>query len=129
VTRAFLGPLFVVAGVLLVPWAIFLAVTLPGRHVQTRYYDVAWAGFDVALATLLVVTGIGILRGRPWVPSAAVASATMLACDAWFDVLTSQEGGERVLAIVLAVCVEVPVAIACLVIARDWEAVTRQRER
>jgi hypothetical protein len=128
VTRAFLGPLFVVAGVLLVPWAIFLAFTLPGRHVQTRFYDLAWAGFDVALATLLVVTGAGILRGRPWVPFAAVASATMLACDAWFDVLTSREGGERILAIVLAVCVEVPVAVACLVVARDWDPVTPRRE-
>src|SRR5689334_20538489 len=114
--RAWLGPLFLLAGLALVPWAAYLVVTLPGRHAETRYYDVAWGGFDVALAGVLVLTGIGLLRRRLWVQGAAIAAATMLLCDAWFDVLTSAEGTERVVAVVFALCIELPVAFVCILI-------------
>src|SRR5262249_10142913 len=131
--RSSLGPVFVVAGIALVPWAVYLVVTLPGRHVQTRYYDVAWGGFDVALALVLVLTGVGLLVGAGWVQAAAIAAATMLVCDAWFDVLTSTEGDERLVAILFAVLIELPVAVVCVLIARDAElaerrSLTQQRE-
>ena len=40
---------FVALGAVLVPWTLWLAATLPERHVA-RNFDVAWSGFDVALA-------------------------------------------------------------------------------
>jgi hypothetical protein len=127
--RGWLAPLFFLAGLGLLPWTAHLIVTLPNRHLQTGYYDLAWGGFDVALAALLVATGAGLLRRRLWVQSTATAAATMLVCDAWFDVLSSQPGGERLIAIVLAVLVELPSALVCLLIARHVEEVAERAQR
>ncbi len=127
--RGWLAPLFFLAGLGLLPWTAYLVVTLPGRHLQTGYYDLAWGGFDVALAGLLVATGVGLLRRRLWVQSTATAAATMLVCDAWFDVLSSQPGGERLVAVVLAVLVELPSALVCLLIARHVEEVAERAQR
>jgi hypothetical protein len=116
-----LAPLFFLAGVALVPWTIYLFATLPGRHVQSGYYDLAWGGFDAALAAILVATGYGLLRWKRWTGTAAAAAATMLLCDAWFDVLTAGGDGERFVAVVLAAALEVPAAVVCLLIARAVE--------
>src|SRR5262245_50822932 len=108
--RAWLPPVFFLGGLALVPWTLYLIVTLPTRHVQTGYYDLAWGGFDAALAAVLVATGYGILKRSPWAAGAAIAAATMLLCDAWFDVLTAGGDDERIMALVLAAAVEVPAA-------------------
>ena len=127
--RRWLAPLFCLAGIGLVPWTVYLVLTLPGRHLQTGYYDVAWGGFDVGLAALFVTTGIGLLRRKLWVQSTATAAATMLVCDAWFDVLSSEPGRERLLAILLAVAAEMPTAIVCLMIAAHVEEVAERAQR
>lgn len=127
--RRWLAPLFFLAGIGLLPWTAYLILTLPGRHLQTGYYDLAWSGFDVGLAALLVATGIGLLRRRLWVQSTATAAATMLVCDAWFDVLSSRPGRERLIAIVLAVLAELPSALVCLMIARHVEEVAERAQR
>ena len=124
-----LVPLFFLAGVGLLPWTVYLIVTLPGRHLQTGYYDLAWGGFDIALAALLVATGVGLLCRKLWVQTTATAAATMLVCDAWFDVLSSNPGQERLVAIVLAVAVELPSALVCLLIARHVEEVAERAQR
>lgn len=127
--RRWIAPLFFLAGIGLLPWTAYLVLTLPGRHVQTGYYDVAWGGFDVALAALLVATGAGLLHRKLWVQSTATAAATMLVCDAWFDVLSSEAGRERLVAIVLALAVELPSAAVCLLIARHVEEVAERAQR
>ena len=86
------APLFMIVALGLVPWTIYLAVTLPSRHVQQNSYDLAWAGFDIALAAAIIATGIGVLWQRLWVQAAATCAATLLVCDAWFDVLSSNPG-------------------------------------
>jgi hypothetical protein len=55
--RRWLAPLFLLAALALIPWTVYLVVSLPGRHLQTGYYDVAWGGFDLALAVVLAATG------------------------------------------------------------------------
>ena len=125
-----LVPLFFLAGVVgLLPWTVYQMVTLPGRHLQTGYYDLAWGGFDVALAALLVATGVGLLCRKLWVQSTATAAATMLVCDAWFDVLSSSPGQERLVAIVVAVAAELPSAVVCFLIARHVEEVAERAQR
>ncbi|HEU0195023.1 MAG TPA: hypothetical protein VFQ71_12535 [Gaiellales bacterium] len=123
---SWLGPVFLLAGAVLIPWTVYLAITLPSRHVQTHYYDFAWAGFDLALAVLLAVTGVGLLRRRIWVQATATAAATMLLCDAWFDVLSSSGVHDRLVSGVLALVVELPVAAVCLGVARHAEAASER---
>jgi hypothetical protein len=103
-------------GAILVPWTLWLALTLPERHVA-RNFDVAWSGFDIALALTLIATGFGLLKGATWTQGAAAAAATLLVCDAWFDVLTSAPGTERMTAVAMALLAELPVAVACAMIA------------
>ena len=127
--RRWLAPLFLLAALALIPWTVYLFVSLPGRHLQTGYYDLAWGGFDLALASVLAATGYGLLRRRLWVQSTATAAATMLVCDAWFDILSANDSGERLLAVSLALAVELPTAVLCLLIARNVEEVAERAQR
>jgi hypothetical protein len=127
--RRWLAPVFLLAAVALIPWTVYLVVTLPGRHVQTGSYDLAWGGFDLALAAALAATGYGLLRRKLWVQSTATAAATMLFCDAWFDVLSANGSHERLFAVLLAVGAEIPTAVVCLLIARHVEEVAERAQR
>jgi hypothetical protein len=107
---------FVALGVVLVPWTLWLAATLPEHHLA-RNFDVAWSGFDVALALSLIATGYGLYRGAAWTQGVAATAATLLVVDAWFDVLMSAPGEERMVALAMAAFAELPVALACAMLA------------
>jgi hypothetical protein len=113
-------PLFGLAALALVPWVVILALVLPSAH-NSEHWDIAWAGFDVALALLLLTVAVATWRRSPWLEGAATAAATLLLVDAWFDVLTSSTRAEVVVAIVEAALVELPLAVLCLLLARDAE--------
>jgi hypothetical protein len=113
-------PLFTVAGLVLVPWVGVLVALLPSTH-RSSHWDVAWGGFDVALALVLGAVAIAARRRSPWLEGAATAAATLLFVDAWFDVLTSSTRAELVVALVEAVLVELPLAALCLLLARSAE--------
>ena len=127
-TPRWIGRVFVVLAVCLVPWTVLLAYTLPARH-GTHHYDVAWTGFDVALAGALLATGIGAVRQAVWLQGVAAAAATLLLCDAWFDVLSSTGRDELIMAVLLALFVELPVAAACLFVARHAEETSARAQR
>lgn len=113
-------PLFALAAVVLVPTVVLLLVVLPSTH-RSEHWDIAWGGFDVVLALLLLAVAATAWRRSPWLEGAATAAATLLFVDAWFDVLTSSTRGELVLALVEAVFVELPLALLCLLLARSAE--------
>jgi hypothetical protein len=104
----------------LVPWALYLTFTLPSRHV-TYHYDVAWVGFDVGLTASFAATAWAAFRGSRWLVPLAAATGTMLCCDAWFDVVTSQSGGDMWEAIAEAALAELPLAAVCAFIVYDAE--------
>jgi hypothetical protein len=52
-TLDWIGVLFAAAALVLVPWVVFLVRALPSQH-RSAHWDVAWGGFDIALALLLV---------------------------------------------------------------------------
>jgi hypothetical protein len=113
-------PLFGLAALLLLPWAVLLVVALPSAY-RAAHWDIAWAGFDVALALLLLAVAVSAWRGSPWLEGAATATATLLFVDAWFDVLTSSTRAEFVISIGEAAFVELPLAVLCLLLARNAE--------
>ena len=117
---------FVVAGLVL--WTLYLTYTLPSRHV-THDWDVAWAGFDVALAAALAATAAGAFLGAAWLDSVAAAAATLLFADAWFDIALANGGSERWEAILFAVVAELPLALFCVWIALNANRATRAVRR
>jgi hypothetical protein len=66
-TRAldWVGVLFAAAALVLVPWVVFLVRALPSDH-RSAHWDVAWGGFDTALALLLVGVAVAAWRRSPW---------------------------------------------------------------
>jgi hypothetical protein len=117
-------PLFGLAALLLVPWVFLTIADLPSAH-RSAHWDIAWGGFDIALALLLLSVAIAAWRGSPWLEGAATATATLLFVDAWFDVLTSSTRAEFVVAILEAAFVELPLAFLCLLLARGAERLLR----
>jgi len=115
-----IAPFFGLAALVLVPWVVLLVNVLPAAH-RASHWNVAWAGFDVLLALVLLGVALAAWRRSPWLQSAAAAAATLLVVDAWFDVLTSSGGRELAVAIVEAVAVELPLAALCFLLARDTE--------
>ena len=106
--------------VFLIPWTAYLTLSLPMRHVTYRY-DLQWAGFDVGLIAAFVATAWAAARGSKWLVPFAAVTGTMLLCDAWFDIVTSQGGGEMWEAVGEAVAGELPLAALCAFIVYDAE--------
>jgi hypothetical protein len=98
----------------LVPWTLWLALSLPKNEVA-HHYNVAWAGFDLALAAGIAATAWSAMHRTRWLVPLATATATMLLCDAWFDVVTSTPG-DRLEAVLLAALAELPLAAVCAAI-------------
>jgi hypothetical protein len=115
-----IGVLFAAAALVLVPWVVFLVRDLPSAH-RSAHWDIAWAGFDVTLALLLVGVAVAAWRRSPWLEGAATAAATLLFVDAWFDILTSSTRSELIMAILEAALVELPIAVFCVLLARSVE--------
>lgn len=108
--------LLALCALLLLPWIVVLAMTLPA-HAVARNWSTAWAGFDVLLAVMLAGTALLRRSGDPRVGALAGASAAMLVADAWFDTSTSALGLDSLLAWCSAVFVELPLALVCARIA------------
>ena len=119
------GPLFALLSLLLIPWIAFIALVLPSRQLS-RNYDLAWAGFDAMLLIGLASTGYFALRRSRYLSVAATATGTLLIVDAWFDVLTSRRR-DVPLAILLAVVVEVPLALLCWWLSQQTQAIAEKR--
>jgi hypothetical protein len=112
--------LYGLIGVGLFPWTIWLSASLKPDH-QTRHWDIAWLGFDVALALAFLLTALAAWRRSPWVGALAAATGTLLVTDAWFDVVLESQSDDIRNAIVLAVVAELPIAVLCFWIAYRTE--------
>ncbi len=115
--RRMLLALLAGTAVCLVPWTVYLAHTLPDRY-DTGQWRAAWVGFDVALLLCFAAGAwLGLRRRRAAVPLLS-ATAAMLCCDAWFDVMLGWTSAERWASVALAVFVEIPVAVVLALAAR-----------
>ena len=111
---------FLVAGLVLIPWTIWLSLTLPMHHESDNWRTV-WAGFDIAEALALIATALTALRRSPWLAPVAAIAGTLLCVDAWFDI-TLEAGGKHLMSAVLeAALVELPLAAICFWVSRNAE--------
>ncbi|WP_406445247.1 hypothetical protein OHB00_48925 [Streptomyces sp. NBC_00631] len=101
----------------LVPWTVYLAVSLPDRF-EARYWPMVWVGFDVLLLVSLAGAGVAVWRGRQALIPMSFVAATLLVCDAWFDVSLSWGRGDVWGSMASAVLVELPLAFLLIMRAR-----------
>lgn len=96
-------------------WIAILAQHLPARYVVHRW-NAAWIGFDILLLLSFAAVGYTAFRRATMLPLAAQASAILLLCDAWFDVMTAAGGRDLVTGLICAT-VEVPLGLVLLRVA------------
>lgn len=100
--------LMIVGAVALIPWTVYLALTLPPTY-AAHNWPATWVGFDALLVAFMAATAVfGYLR-RHIVLLCAFSTGVLLICDAWFDLMTAQPG-ELWKSVLTAVGVELPVA-------------------
>ena len=85
-------------------------MTLPTRQI-TQHWDLVWWGFDCLVIMAMVLTAYFIAKKSVWVILTSSSLGTCLMIDSWFDVLTSRRGHDLFQSILLALFVELPVAI------------------
>ena len=113
--------LIAVSAVVLLPWAAYLALSLPAS-VSARHWPVAWTGLDVVMAAGLAATAWLAVRRDRRMAFPAVSTATVLLVDAWFDVCTAPAGSPFVMALA-DMCGEILVAAGCLALtAAVWRS-------
>jgi hypothetical protein len=92
----------------LIPWTVYLAITLPDKYIAHNW-PVTWVGFDVLLLLFMAATAVlGVLR-RQLVVLTAFTTGILLVCDAWFDVMTAAPA-DRWFSILTAALGELPLA-------------------
>ena len=113
-----IGLLFsIIACTVLVGWIIVLVLTL-NRDYTATHWRLAWVGFDVVLLAAFAATGWAFWRGRQIVIAFLLITATLLCCDAWFDVILDLGSGGAWVSIASAVIVEIPLALVMFNVAR-----------
>src|ERR1035441_3316317 len=100
--------------VALAAWIGVLAVTLP-RYYRSGGWRGAWVGFDVVLLVTFAITAWAGWRHRQLVIACLVVLATLLCCDAWFDVTLDLRTSGFLVSLLLAGCVELPLAGLALI--------------
>lgn len=98
-------------------WIAVLALTLPAFY-HTGSWRGAWVGFDIAELIMFGLTGWAAWRRRQIVIICLIVLATLLLCDAWFDVVLDVRTGAFLASLLSALLVEVPLAIMAILMAR-----------
>ena len=98
-------------------WIVYLAVTMPTNY-QSKGWSAAWVGFDILLLLALSGTMLAALLRRQIVILLAVFTATLLLCDAWFDIVLDWGTTDVWGSLASAAFVEVPLAAFLLLRAR-----------
>jgi hypothetical protein len=113
-----LGVLFsIVSCTVLIGWIIVLLLTLRREYTAT-HWRLAWVGFDIVLLAAFSATGWAFWRGRQIVIACLLVTASLLCCDAWFDVILDLGTSGIWMSIASAVVVELPIAFLMFSAAR-----------
>ena len=101
----------------LAAWIGILAVTLP-TYYHTGAWRGAWVGFDIGLLAAFAATGWAAWRRRQLLIVCLVVLATLLVCDAWFDVVLDVDSSSFLASLLSALLVELPLAVLAIFMAR-----------
>jgi hypothetical protein len=116
-TRVFALIAVIGCGLVLAAWIGVLAVTLP-RYYRSGGWRGAWVGFDLGLLVTFAITAWAGWRHRQLVIVCLVVLATLLCCDAWFDVTLDLRTSDFLVSVLMALCVELPLAALAIIGAR-----------
>ncbi len=103
--------------IILAAWIGYLAVTLPAFY-RTGSWRGAWVGFDVAELAVFAAAGWAAWRRRQLLIIVLAVLATLLICDAWFDVVLDVRTAGFWESLASALVIELPLAIIAIVVAR-----------
>jgi hypothetical protein len=101
----------------LVGWIVILLLTLPERYTSSNWQAV-WVGLDIAELLGFAATAWAAWHQRQVVIFCMIITATLLLCDAWFDVTLDYGSSEFTTSILSAVLVELPLAFLMFAAAR-----------
>lgn len=110
------SPNRVIAGVLLaiavglVPWIVFLGFSLP-PHYEARHWPLLWIGYDAAEVAVLAYAAWAAWFRRQILAATSLVAATLMFCDAWFDVVTSFGGRDQWVTLATAFGGEIPLGL------------------
>ncbi len=121
--RALALALIIVCCVVLVAWIGVLAATLP-RYYRTGGWRGAWVGFDVFLLAAFAATGWASWKRRQLLIICLVVLATLLCCDAWFDVVLDARTPGFYWSLASALVIELPLATLAIAAARRFLSLT-----
>jgi hypothetical protein len=106
------------AGVLLLSiWIGVLEVRLP-RDYHAGGWRAAWVGFDIGLLLVLAATAWAAWRRRQILIVCLMVLATLLCCDAWFDITLDWGTRGFMVSVLSAAVIELPLAVLALIGAR-----------
>lgn len=101
--------LIVVGSVVMIPWIVYLSVTLPDSY-TAHNWRIAWVGFDLLLVGFMAATAVlGYLR-RQLLLLTAFTTGVLMICDAWFDLMTAGPKDSWMSA-ATAILAELPLAV------------------
>ena len=115
--RAMILGVIIICCVVLAAWTGLLAATLP-RYYRSGGWRGAWVGFDIALLAAFAATGWASWRRRQILIVCLVVLATLLCCDAWFDVVLNARTSGFWLSLLSALLIELPLAAVAILGAR-----------
>ncbi len=96
------------AGLALIPWTVYLGLTLPHSY-SAQHWQLTWVGFDVLLLAFMIATAVFGFTQHHLLTLFAFATGILLVCDAWFDVLTARRS-DFVISALTAALGELPLA-------------------
>jgi hypothetical protein len=121
--RTILLALVIACCVALAAWIGVLAATLP-RYYRAGDWRGAWVGFDIALLLTFAATGWAAWRRRQILIICLVVLATLLLCDAWFDVVLDTRTSDFEVSLLSAILIELPLAAVAILGARRLVRIT-----
>jgi hypothetical protein len=121
--RALLLVVIIACCVGLAAWIGLLAATLPAYY-RSGGWRGAWVGFDIALLLAFAATGWASWRRRQMLIICLVVLATLLCCDAWFDVVLDAHTKGFQTSLLSALLIELPLAALAILGARRLLRVT-----